>query len=139
MGIQMTIPFTVLQNGAVSVETDENIQISQRVTAIVGTEIGQRPMRATLGLPLSRLIFGLSNNLITAELRDQVTTQLHNYEPGVTVNSVVPKPHKSGDGIAEIQVNYAPVLAASAAAATTDTAIIKVGGTVQEVTLNGNR
>lgn len=139
MGKQMTIPFTVLPNGAVSVETDTNIQIGQRVHALVATEVGQRPMRAAMGLPLSRLLFSQPDTLVVAELRDQVIQQLASYEPGVNVLSVTPVTHNSKDGIAEIRVNYQPVLQGSVARAITDVAVIEVGGTVKEVNLNGNR
>ena len=138
MGTQMTIPFTVLQNGAVSTETDISIQIAQRVRAIVGTEVGQRAMRAGMGLPLSRLLFGVADSLITAELRDLVTQQLNTYEPGLNVTSVTPVTDNAKDGIASIHVNYTPTVFASAARSVADTAIIKVGGTVEEVTVSGN-
>jgi phage baseplate assembly protein W len=138
MGTQMTIPFTVLANGAVSTETDNNIQVGQRINALVSTEIGQRPMRAALGLPLSRLLFGVSDNLVTAELRDQVVQQLNSYEPGINVLSVAPVTQDSKDGTAEIQVDYQPVLQGSSIGAVSDTVVIEVGGTVKEVTLNGN-
>lgn len=134
----MTIPFTVLQNGAVSTETDNNIQIAQRVRALVGTEIGQRPMRATLGLPLSRLLFGVADSLVTAELRDNVTQQLDSFEPGLRVINVSPTVDKANDGIADIRVDYTPIIMASSVRAVADTAIIEIGGTVKEVTVNGN-
>lgn len=138
MGTQMTIPFTVLANGAVSTETDLNTQVGQRVQAIVATEVGQRPMRAAMGLPLSRLLFGVSDSLVIAQLRDQVIQQLNLYEPGITVQTVTPISSGNNDGLAEIQVNYSPVLQASAAASAASVAVIKVGGTVEEVVINGN-
>lgn len=138
MGMQMTIPFTVLSNGAVSVETDPDVQVGQRVHALVATEVGQRPMRAALGLPLSRLLFGVADNLVAAELRDQVVQQLNTYEPGINVLSVQPVTTHSQDGSAEIKVDYQPILQASTLAATANTAVIKVGGTVEDVPLNGN-
>lgn len=134
----MTIPFTVLSNGAVSTESDENIQLSQRVAALVGTEVGQRTMRATLGLPLSQLLFGISDSLVTAELRDKVISLLNTYEPGLNVLSVKPTVNNANDGKAGIEVEYTPVLQASLTRLVSDVAVIKVGGTVEDVTLNGN-
>jgi phage baseplate assembly protein W len=138
VGLQMTIPFTVSQNGAISTETDNDIQIAQRVRAIIGTEVGQRPMRAAMGLPLSRLLFGVANTLITAELRDMIAQQLNSYEPGLQIQNVTPVVDKSNDGIADIRVDYTPILHASSVRAVADTVIIKVGGTVENVSLNGN-
>lgn len=138
MGTQMTIPFTMLSNGAVSTEKDINVQIGQRVHAIVSTEVGQRAMRAAMGLPLSRMLFGIADNLVVAELRDQVIQQLNTYEPGINVLSVTPIADGAKDGRAEIRVNYQPILQGSVARAITDSAVIEVGGTVKEITLNGN-
>lgn len=134
----MTIPFTVLSNGVVSTETVNEVQISQRVGAIVGTELGQRAMRAGMGLPLSRLLFGVADSLVAAELRDQVTDQLNAYEPGLNVMAVNAETRESKDGLAKLQVEYTPILKASSARAVADTAIIEVGGTVKEVTAIGN-
>lgn len=138
MGIQITIPFTVLQNGAVSVETDASIQVQQRVDAIVSTEIGQRAMRATFGLPLSRLLFSPNNELVAAEISTLVTQQLNSYEPGLQVLSVTPVTDQSNDGVASINVSYAPQLQASSVASTANVVTIEVGGTVTEVTTSGN-
>lgn len=138
MGSQMTIPFTVLQNGAVSVETDTNVQIQQRVDAIVSTEIGERPMRATMGLPLSRLLFDSNNSLVATEVNNLVTQQLAAYEPGIQVISATPVTDQANDGVAGVNVKYSPVLQASTASAVTNVVTIQVGGTVTEVTVNGN-
>ena len=134
----MSIPFAVLSNGAVSTETNEDIQISQRVTAVVSTEVGQRAMRAGMGLPLSRLLFGVEDSLVVAELRDSVTNQLNSYEPGLNVLSVSPVTHNSKDGISELKVDYTPIVKASAVRSVADVAVIEVGGTVKQVTLTGN-
>lgn len=137
MGTQMTIPFTVMENGAVSTDTDINVQISQRIRALVGTEPGQRAMRADLGIPLSRLLFGVSDDLVDAELQQRVTQQMDAYEPGTVVTAITPQMNNSNDGIASLEIDFAPVLSASPARQISDAAIIKVGGTVREVPANG--
>jgi phage baseplate assembly protein W len=137
MGIQMTIPFTVLQNGAVSVESDVNVQTLQRVNAVVGTELGSRAMRANMGLPLSRLLFESNDNLVSGELTAMVTQQLNQFEPGVNILSVTPIIDQTTDGIAQINVNYAPILQASKSATAANVVTIQVGGTVTEVTAYG--
>lgn len=137
MSMQISIPFTVLQNGAVSVETDPNVQVQQRVDAIVSTEVGHRAMRAGMGLPLSRLLFDPNNNFIATELSGIVTQQLNTYEPGIQILSVQPETSESNDGVAKVSVNYSPVLQASTGRALSDVVTIQVGGTVTEIT-NGN-
>lgn len=134
----MSIPFVVLPSGSVSTESDPDVQLAARVGALVGTEIGQRPMHAQLGLPLAQMLFGIADNLVVAELRDNVTHLLDSYEPGLRVLSVSPKTQNSKDGIAELEVDYTPILKASDIRAVADTVNISVGGTVTEVTLQGN-
>jgi phage baseplate assembly protein W len=138
MGTQISIPFSVLQNGSVSVETDTNIQVSQRIDAIVSTEVGERAMRAEMGLPLSRLLFDPNNNLIATELSNMVTQQLNIYEPGIEVVAVLPKTDQANDGVAAVDVNYRPILQAAAASSVANVVTVEVGGTVKEVTVSGN-
>lgn len=138
MSMQMTIPFTVLQNGAVSVETVISLQVQQRVDAIVSTEVGQRPMRAAMGLPLSRLLFDPNNEFIATELSGMVTQQLNTYEPGIQIISVTPEAQESNNGVAKVSVNYSPTLAASTVRAVADVVTIQVGGTVTEISSDGN-
>lgn len=137
MGTQMTIPFTVMETGAVSTETDIDVQTQQRIRAIVGTEPGQRAMRADLGIPLSRLLFGVDENLVDAELRQRVTRQMDVYEPGTEVTAITPVVNQTNDGIASLEIDFAPVLQASPVRVSADAAVIKVGGTVVEVPVNG--
>lgn len=138
MSQQMTIPFTVLQNGTVSVETDNDVQVAQRVNAIVSTEVGHRAMRATMGLPLSQLLFDTNSSLMAQEISNMVTTQLNAYEPGIQVTGVAPQTANGNDGMVAINVNYTPILSASKARSVADVVTIKVGGTVTEVTTSGN-
>jgi phage baseplate assembly protein W len=138
MGTQISIPFAVLENGAVSVETDQAVQVLQRIDAIVSTELGQRAMRADMGLPLSQLLFDANNSLIASELGTLVTQQLNTFEPGIEVLSVTPKTDQANDGVAAVSVNYRPLLQASASSSVANVVTVEVGGTVKEVTVSGN-
>jgi phage baseplate assembly protein W len=139
MGLQISIPFTLSETGTVLVETDATIQTQQRIRALVGTEPGQRAMRADMGIPLSRLLFGVSETLIDAELRQRVEQQLSTYEPGTEIVAINPVTDSANDGIAELEIDFAPVLQASPDRIAVDSAVIKVGGTVKEVPINGSR
>lgn len=130
MGLQLTIPFTMMSNGAVSTESDPSIQIQQRVEAIISTELGQRVMRANFGLPLSELLFSPDNSLTADRLLTQVEQQLDTYEPGLKVISVTPDVTQANDGVAGVNVVYQPVLAASTTSALSNVVTIEVGGTV---------
>lgn len=138
MGTQISIPFAVLQNGSVSVETDSDIQVSQRIDAIVSTEVGQRAMRAKMGLPLSRLLFDTSSTLVAAEMKGLVTQQLNAYEPDIEVVSVQPNTNEANDGVASVNVNYRPLISAATTSAVANTVTVLVGGTVKEGVVNGN-
>lgn len=137
MGTQMTIPFTLMENGAVQTETDIDKQTSQRVRAIVGTEPGQRAMRADMGIPLSRMLFGVGESLVDTELRQLVTDQMGKFEPGTVVTAINPVTSEANDGVASLDIEFAPLLQASPARVVADAAVIRVGGTVKEVSVNG--
>lgn len=138
MGTQISIPFAVLENGSVATETDNDIQVSQRIDAIVSTEIGQRAMRAKMGLPLSRLLFDVNNILVATEMSDLVTQQINAYEPDVEVVSVEPNVLQANDGVASVNVNYRPIISASTVSTVANTVTVLVGGTVKEGVVNGN-
>lgn len=137
MGIQMTIPFTILENGSVSTVSDPDAQVQQRVDALVSTELGTRAMRANMGLELGKLLFQPAANVIAAELATEVNTQLQLFEPGVTAVSVSPEVSQSTGGVSAVNVKYRPTLLAAPSRAITDVVSISVGGTVTEVTVNG--
>lgn len=138
MGTQLSIPFAVLENGSVATEIDNDIQVSQRIDAIVSTEIGQRAMRAKMGLPLSRLLFDTNNILVATEMSDLVTQQINAYEPDVEVVSVAPNVLQANDGVASVNVNYRPIISASTISSVANTVTVLVGGTVKEGIVNGN-
>lgn len=137
MGTQMTIPFTLMENGAVQTETDIDKQTSQRIRAVVGTEPGQRGMRAGMGIPLSRMLFGVGDSIVDAQLRQKVTEQMDLYEPGTRITTITPVTNDANDGIASLEIDFAPVLQASPTRVVSDAAVIQVGGTVKEVPANG--
>lgn len=138
MGLQLTIPFTMLPNGSVSTQGDPAVQVQQRVDAIISTEEGQRAMRSTFGVPLSRLLFNDNDAFIAAEIATEVTQQLNIYEPGINVISVTPNTTQSNEGMARVNVAYSPVLAASSASAIANVVTIEAGGTVVEKTSVGS-
>lgn len=138
MGTQISIPFTVLENGTVATETDNDIQVSQRIDAIVSTEVGQRAMRAKMGLPLSSLLFDPNSTLVATKMQNLVTQQLQKYEPGIEVVSVTPNVTQANDGVASVNVNYRPIVQASTTSAVANTVTILVGGTVKEGIVSGN-
>jgi len=138
MGSQISIPFTVLENGSVAVETDNDIQVSQRIDAIVSTEIGQRAMRAKMGLPLSRLLFDTSSTFVAVEMKELVTQQLNAYEPDIEVVSVEPNTDQANNGVASVNVNYRPIISAATTSAVANTVTVLVGGTVKEGAVSGN-
>jgi phage baseplate assembly protein W len=138
MGTQISIPFAILENGAVSTETDTDIQTSQRIDAIVSTEVGQRAMRATMGLPLSRLLFDPNSTLVASQMQNLVTQQLQKYEPGIEVVSVEPNTNEANNGVASVNVNYRPIIQASTVSSASNIITILVGGTVKEGIINGS-
>jgi phage baseplate assembly protein W len=89
-------------------------------------------MRATFGLPLSNLLFGTDKTQVAANMSGMVTQQVQRYEPGVEVVSVTNNVTQANDGVASVNVNYRPIIQASATSAVANAVTILVGGTVKE-------
>jgi hypothetical protein len=79
----------------------------------------------------------VDENLVDAVLRQRVTRQMDAYEPGTQVTSITPVTNQTNDGIASLEIDFAPTLQASPVRRVADAAVIKVGGSVVEVPANG--
>lgn len=134
MFLQATIPFALGPSGLVATESNPDVQIGQRVAAVVGTLPYERVMLPNFGVPLGDFVFE-EQDIVLANLTRMITNALAIWEPGVVVNLTTPVWNKQGDGIAAVEVDYkrtdsSPVVGRNAT--TMNTALIGVGGTVQE-------
>lgn len=139
MSIQPSIPFSLTPDGRVSIETDPNVQIGQRVNALVSTAPGDRVMNLNYGVALNAFVFEDIDDETEARLADVVKTALSIYEPGVVVRVVTPTWSADQTSVLGVNVDYQRTDAPNSPLVISkkiNTAVLKVGGTVQEV-ING--
>lgn len=134
MPVQMSIPFRLAENGTVSVATDQDVQIDERVGALVSTEPGSRVMMPAFGVPLQKFVFEYDDEVTGQDISAHIADALAVYEPGVSLNAA----HTTvgNDGKLSVEVDYSRREDASTSAslaASSNDVYISPGGTVSEV------
>lgn len=136
MSLQMSVPFALAPDGTISVETNPDRQISQRVVTVVSTTPGERVMNLNFGVPLHDFVFEGIDSDTESRIAQMVTTALATYEPGVRVRVVKPTLSANQDSVLGVEVDFQRTDSPTsplAIAKRVNTAIIKIGGTVEEV------
>ena len=90
MPTQLSIPFSVDPGGGIAVETDLDVQIDQRVAALVHTDAGSRLMMPAVGTDLNSLMFDPLNPILITQIGQDISDTLASYEPGVVVTQATP-------------------------------------------------
>ena len=132
---QVSTPFALGPDGLISTESEPNRQIEQRLHTLVGTSPGERVMLPNYGVPVTNLVFE-EESLVEVRLLELVRDAVAAWEPGVIVQLVKPVWDAAGDGIASVEIDFVRTEAATSpieSAKKINTAVIKIGGTVDEV------
>jgi phage baseplate assembly protein W len=138
MSIQPSVPFALTPGGAVSVDTDPNLQISKRIRTLVSTFPGERVMRNTYGIPLASLLFEPEDEAAQGLLEEWVTDAIATWEPGVVVRVVNPVWNLEGDQMIAVDVDFQRTESPDTAAGLSqriNVATIEVGGEVTETVI----
>lgn len=136
MPTELQHPFSVSRNGGISATANPDTQINQHVNTLLATEPGERLVMFDYGLPTRSLLFENGANLIALGITEQVRSKMSQYEPGVLIERLDVEPSPEGSGLAEVRLDYTrreSPLSPSGIARNTNTAVINVGGTVDEV------
>jgi phage baseplate assembly protein W len=136
MPTEIAVPFRLASDGTIAVETNPDRQIGQHVRALVGTQPGERVMLPEYGVPVSDLLFDPDSAFVAQEITRAVTAAFTIYEPGVVLQRAIPVPDAGQQSLARIEVDYVRRDAGSSPsnlASRTNTAVVRVGGTVSEV------
>jgi phage baseplate assembly protein W len=136
MPTEMLYPFAIGPDGSIASTGDPDKQIRQHVLTLINTEPGERAVRAEYGVPTQELLFAPDDALVAESIATKAKTALGRYEPGVVLQSVVPVVNPEGSGIAQVTVNYIrreSATSSSSLSRNTNTAVIEVGGHVNEV------
>ena len=136
MPVEIAFPFAIGPDGGIAFVSDPDMQVRQRVHTLLGTEPGERLMLGDYGITTRSLLFEPGDSLLTETLSTQTTKQMALYEPGVLVRGVKPISNAAGSGITQVALDYVRRESASTAfsiSRKTNTAVINVGGKVDEV------
>lgn len=136
MPSEISYPFAVGPDGRIAATQDPDRQINQHVHALLSTEPGERVMLTDYGVQTRSLLFMPEDDVMSDQIADDVREKMATYEPGILVRSVDPVAGEYGDGLAEVRLDYVRRESAAtdfAISRGTNTAVISIGGTVEEV------
>lgn len=131
----MAIPFRLDADNRVAVESNPDRQIRQHVMSLINTEPGERVAMGDYGVGLSHALFENGDETVALDLGDEIQSALARWEPGVVIQSVRGVPGMSGDGLAQVDVQYLRTDAPDTfvAGRNTNIAVISASGHVNEV------
>jgi hypothetical protein len=136
MPTEIALPFALDASGAVSVETDPDKQIAQHVHGLVGTQPGERVMLRDYGVDTATLLFEPDPQFVRVQVQSEVQQALSRWEPGALLVGVNLLTDMTGDGMAAVEVDFVRSEGATTPrqlARNVNTAVLRVGGTVDEV------
>lgn len=106
--VAIAIPFSLNDSGVIASAQSEVEQLSQRVTALASTQLGERVMAASFGVDTASLLFALGDPMATERLTLALGSAMQIYEPGAVLTSVRPVANSSNTGIARIVAQAVP-------------------------------
>ncbi len=136
MPLQLQHPFSVSASGGISVTSDPDTQIRNRVGALIGTEPGERRGQYDFGVPTRSMLFENGPNIVATAIAETTRTKVATYEPGVIVDRVDIVPSSDGNGLTQVRLDYTrreSPLTPEGLSRNTNVAVISVGGAVTEV------
>lgn len=136
MPVEIAYPFAIGPDGAIDSVSDPDMQVRQRVHTLLGTEPGERVMLVDYGITTRSLVFEPGDSLLTETMATATRAQMATYEPGILVRDVHPVHNADGTGVVQVAMDYVRRESASTPfqiARKTNTAVINVGGKVDEV------
>jgi phage baseplate assembly protein W len=136
MPIEMSHPFRISANGGVSATPNPDVQIGQRVKALLATQPGERRVNYAFGVPTNSMLFENKSTLTGGVLAQQVRETLATFEPGVAIDQLDVTPSDDDAGGVDVALVYSRREAAGSdngLARNTNTAVVSVGGTVSEI------
>jgi hypothetical protein len=105
MSVQVTVPFALDPNGAISKRTDENLQAFDRVQALVNTQPGERVMLPNYGIRATELVWEPDVSIVSNELTQQLAYQSALWEPNLDIR-ISRLPESPDEGTAGIEFDY---------------------------------
>lgn len=126
------IPFHVGSDGGIAYTIDRVEQAAQELLSVAATMVGERVMRPRYGSPLSSLLFEADDPLVQNEAISLLHTAFSQFTPGITVTDISLESSDPSDASVVFRISFQ-----IQGSATTHYAVINVGGTVNDFTIQG--
>ena len=131
--LELDFPFRVDPQGRIAFTSNPAKVLSNHVLTVIGTELGERVMRAKYGVGLTALLFEGNDSTTAALIKIDIAKALETYEPGVVVSSVDTDSQGALEGILNVTVTYSAANSAfSKVVIPVNTAVLYRGGAVKE-------
>jgi phage baseplate assembly protein W len=105
IGAGWAFPPTTDATGGVALVTRER-EIDQAIRLILGTALGERPMRPEFGCRIHDRVFGLANGATAGQIAFDVREALERWEPRIVVLEVGVSYHRIEAGTLYVDVAY---------------------------------
>ena len=127
---EIRIPFQIGSEGGIASTDDRVRQAMQHILSVVMTNPGERVMRPTYGVPLTRVLFEPDDSVVQNDIKARMEEALRIWVPGATIIGIRAESMTPEDGLVQFLISF--MLPGSA---DHHSALINVGGTVTESTI----
>jgi phage baseplate assembly protein W len=105
IGRGFAFPMRVNATGGVAMVTDHQ-ELVESMRLILGTAIGERPMRPEFGCKIHDRIFDAINSATFAQVEADVREALERWDPRVVVEDITVQRHPEIDAALTIEISY---------------------------------
>jgi phage baseplate assembly protein W len=128
---EILVPFQIGPEGGIAYTNDRVKQASQYILSVVATNPGERVMRPTYGVPLTRMVFEPDSAMVQADIISRMEAALNNWAQGVEIVEIEPTSPTFSDGLLSFFISFR-----LPGSTDINTATISVGGTVTEIRMS---
>lgn len=98
-------PLRTTASGSIAL-VDGDTEIAEAVRLVLGTALGERPMRPEFGCGIHDLVFAPADLALLGRIEEEVMASLVRWEPRITVTEVEAAPDLADAGTVWITVRY---------------------------------
>ena len=107
IGRGFAFPMRVNATGGVAMVTDHQ-ELQESIRIILGTALGERPMRPTFGCRVHDRLFDAINSETFAVVSDDVQEAIRMWDPRVDVEAVIVTRHPDRESALLVEIRYTP-------------------------------
>lgn len=127
---EIAVPFQIGSDGGIAYTSDRVKQVSQHILSAVATNPGERVMRPSYGVPLTRMVFEPDDPLVEADIRSRMEVALGAWVKEAQILEIRAEWSSSHDAKIQFLVSFR-----LPGSGTVHYATVYVGGTVDEISV----